>query len=93
MKNIILTLSLFGCSSNTILPIDEYPEYPSDTVEDSDVKVLEVPDTTIDGREFVERCTTIIQNRDEHIAPKEKELRPKICNLTGIDQLGREITL
>ena len=84
MKNIILTLSLLGCSSNTILPIEEYPEYPSDTVEDTDVKVLEVPDITIDGREFVERCTTIMQNRDEHIAPKEKELRPKICDLTGI---------
>ena len=96
MKNIILTLSLLGCGSKTTPPIDEEPSDTTekiDTIEETDVKVLEIPDITIDGREFVERCTTIMENRDYHIAPKEKELRPKICDLIGIDQLGREISL
>ncbi len=95
MKSIILTLSLLGCGSKTT-PLEEQPKDTTDkvdTIEDSDVKVPQVPEININDYDFPERCTTIMQNRDDHIAPKEKELRPKICNLTGIDQLGREISL
>jgi hypothetical protein len=95
MKNIILTLSLVACGSKNEPP-DEEPKDTTakvDTIEDSENNVLEVPDINVSGYNFPERCTTIMENRDNWIAPKEKELRPKICNLTGIDQVGRENNL
>jgi len=95
MVKIILTLSLVACGSKSEPP-DEEPKDTTakvDTIEDSEANALEVPDINVSGYDFPERCTTIMENRDHHIAPKEKGLRPKICNLTGIDQAGRENNL
>ena len=95
MVKIILTLSLVACNSKSET-LDDDPKDTTakvDTIEDSESNTLEVPDISINDYDFPERCTTITENRDHHIAPKEKELRPKICNLTGIDQTGRENNL
>ena len=95
MVKIILTLSLVACNSKSKTPDDDPKDTTAkvDTIEDSENNALEVPDISINDYDFPERCTTITENRDHHIAPKEKELRPKICNLTGIDQTGRENNL
>ena len=95
MVKIILTLSLVACNSKSETPDDDPKDTTAkvDTIEDSESNTLEVPDISINDYDFPERCTTITENRDHHIAPKEKELRPKICNLTGIDQTGRENNL
>ena len=95
MVKIILTLSLVACNSKSETPDDDPKDTTAkvDTIEDSESNTLEIPDISINDYDFPERCTTITENRDHHIAPKEKELRPKICNLTGIDQTGRENNL
>ena len=97
MKSIILTLSLFGCGSKATHSDEETKDTTEklDSIEDSDidVKILATPDVLTEIYDFPERCTTIMENRDHHVAPKEKGLRPKICNLTGIDQSSREVSL
>jgi hypothetical protein len=95
MKNIILTLSLFGCNKGGEPPEQHLSDTTEkvDTIERGSVEISTTPEVATDGFTFPEHCTTVMENRDDHIAPKEKELRPKICNLAGLDQYGREINL
>lgn len=96
MKSQILLLSLLACSSKPV-PSKVDTSHSSDTVSveaTPDTPALTAPSKLSSGKvDIPESCTTIMENRDDWIAPKEKELRVKICNLTGIDQGGNEFSL
>ena len=72
MVKIILTLSLVACNSKSETPDDDPKDTTAkvDTIEDSETNTLEIPDISISDYDFPERCTTIMENRDHHIAPK-----------------------
>ena len=92
MKNIILTLSLLACGQK---PQNQTVDTANqvDSVAQGGSELSLAADVSVGNFVFQERCTTIMENRDDWIAPKEKELRPKICNITGIDQNGNEFSL
>jgi hypothetical protein len=92
MKNIILTLSLLACGqkpqSQTVDTTNQV-----DSVAQGSNEISLATDILFDVYNFPEKCSTIMENRDDWIAPKEKDKRVKFCDFVGMDQNGREIHL
>ena len=92
MKNIILILSLLSCGQKT-------QDQLIDTSSQVDSFVQESPglsatsDILFDVYDFPEKCSTIMENRDNWIAPMEKDKRVKFCDFVGMDQDGKEFRL